>query len=73
MRIDIISAVPELLDSPLNHSILKRAKEKGLVEIFVHSLRDYTDDKHRRWMIMRLDLAPAWCFRLSRWIMQFRH
>ena len=48
MRIDIISAVPELLDSPLNHSILKRAKEKGLVEIFVHSLRDYTDDKHRR-------------------------
>ena len=40
MRIDIISAVPELLDSPLNHSILKRAKEKGLVEIFVHSLRD---------------------------------
>ena len=48
MRIDIISAVPELLDSPLNHSIVKRAKEKGLVEIFVHSLRDYTDDKHRR-------------------------
>lgn len=47
MRIDIISAVPELLDSPLNFSILKRAKEKGLVEICVHSLRDYATDKHR--------------------------
>lgn len=48
MRIDIISAVPELLDSPLNHSILKRAKDKGLVELVVHNLRDYTEDKHRR-------------------------
>jgi tRNA (guanine37-N1)-methyltransferase len=48
MRIDIISAVPELLDSPLNYSILKRAKEKGLVEINMHNLRDYTTDKHRR-------------------------
>jgi len=48
MRIDIISAVPELLDSPLNYSIVKRAKNKGLVEIHVHNLRDYTTDKHRR-------------------------
>jgi tRNA (guanine37-N1)-methyltransferase len=48
MRIDIISAVPELLDSPLNYSIVKRAREKGLVEIHVHNLRDYTTDKHRR-------------------------
>ncbi|NLO71804.1 MAG: tRNA (guanosine(37)-N1)-methyltransferase TrmD [Porphyromonadaceae bacterium] len=48
MRIDIISAVPELLDSPLNYSIVKRAKDKGLAEIFVHNLRDYTQDKHRR-------------------------
>lgn len=47
MRIDIISAVPELLESPLNFSILKRAKEKGLVEICVHNLRDYATDKHR--------------------------
>jgi tRNA (guanine37-N1)-methyltransferase len=47
MRIDIISAVPELLDSPLNFSILKRAQEKGLVKICVHNLRDYTTDKHR--------------------------
>lgn len=48
MRIDIISAVPELLDSPLNFSIIKRAKDKGVVEIFVHDLRDYTQDRHRR-------------------------
>ncbi len=47
MRIDIISAVPELLESPLNHSIVKRVKEKGLVEIFIHNLRDYSTDKHR--------------------------
>lgn len=48
MRIDIISAVPELLDSPLNHSILKRAQDKGLVELHVHNLREYSSDKHRR-------------------------
>ena len=48
MRIDIISAVPELLNSPLNHSILKRAQDKGLVDIRVHNLRDYSTDKHRR-------------------------
>lgn len=48
MRIDIISAVPELLESPLNYSIVKRACDKGLVEIHVHNLRDYTDNKHRR-------------------------
>ncbi|MDD2284027.1 MAG: tRNA (guanosine(37)-N1)-methyltransferase TrmD [Paludibacter sp.] len=47
MRIDIISAVPELLYSPLNFSILKRAQEKSLVEIYVHNLRDYSTDKHR--------------------------
>lgn len=49
MHIDIITVLPELLDSPLNHSILKRAKEKGLVEINIHDLRDYSlDQRHRR-------------------------
>lgn len=48
MRIDIISAVPELLESPLNHSIVQRAKDKHLAEIHVHNLRDYTLDKHRK-------------------------
>ncbi len=48
MRLDILSVVPELLESPLNHSILKRAQEKGLVEIVVHNIRDYTLNKHRK-------------------------
>jgi tRNA (guanine37-N1)-methyltransferase len=48
LRIDIITVLPELLESPLNHSILKRAKAKGLTEIVVHNLRDYSEDKHRR-------------------------
>ena len=48
MRIDIITVLPELLQSPLNYSILKRAQDKKLVEIVVHNLRDYSLDKHRR-------------------------
>lgn len=48
MRIDILSAVPELLESPLNHSILKRAQAKGLAEIVIHNIRDYTLDKHKK-------------------------
>lgn len=46
MRIDIITVLPELLESPLNHSIMKRAKEKGLLEIHLHHLRDYAINKH---------------------------
>lgn len=41
MRIDILTVVPELLDSPLAHSIVGRARKKGLVEIYVHNLRKY--------------------------------
>ncbi|MGE0020223.1 MAG: tRNA (guanosine(37)-N1)-methyltransferase TrmD [Draconibacterium sp.] len=48
MRIDIITVLPEMLESPLNFSIIKRARDKGLAEIVVHNLRDYSDDKHRR-------------------------
>ncbi len=48
MRIDILTVVPDLLVSPLNESILKRAQSKGLVEIVVHNLRDYTTDRHRQ-------------------------
>ncbi len=48
MRLDIISAVPELLSSPLNTSILKRAQDKKKVNIKVHNLRDYAFDKHRQ-------------------------
>ena len=47
MRIDIITSVPELLTSPLNESILKRAQDKGLVEIVVHNLHDYAHDRRK--------------------------
>lgn len=45
MRIDVISVVPDLLESPFSHSILKRAKAKGLLDIHVHNLRDHTPYK----------------------------
>jgi tRNA (guanine37-N1)-methyltransferase len=48
MRIDIISAVPDLLLSPLNTSIIKRAQDKGKVKIFIHNLRDYAFNKHKQ-------------------------
>ena len=47
MRIDIITVLPELLESPFNASILKRAQEKGLVELVVHNLRDYSTNKQK--------------------------
>jgi len=46
MRIDILSLFPEMFVSPLNESIMKRAREQGLVNIVVHDIRDYTHDKH---------------------------
>lgn len=48
MRIDIITVLPEMFESVLNTSILKRAQNKGLAEIVVHNLRDYTTDIHRK-------------------------
>ena len=48
MRIDIITGVPELMDSPVNHSIIKRARDKGLAEVHIHNLRDHSKDKHRK-------------------------
>ena len=48
MRIDILTVVPELLESPFNHSILKRAKDKGLAEIFIHNIRDWSTNKHKQ-------------------------
>lgn len=48
MRIDILTVVPELLEGPFNHSILKRAKDKGLAEIHIHNIRDWSTDKHKR-------------------------
>jgi tRNA (guanine37-N1)-methyltransferase len=48
MRIDILSAVPELLESPLNYSIVKRAKDKNLVDIHIHNIRDYGLGSYRQ-------------------------
>ncbi|MCC7030003.1 MAG: tRNA (guanosine(37)-N1)-methyltransferase TrmD [Chitinophagaceae bacterium] len=46
MRIDIITVMPELLESPLNHSMMKRAQEKGLLEIKLHHLRNFAVNKY---------------------------
>ena len=48
MRIDIITVLPELIEPFIKESILGRAQKKGLVEIYIHNLRDYTADKHKR-------------------------
>ena len=48
MRIDILSVMPEMLESPLHSSILQRAQDKGLVEIHVHNLRDWSLRKHKK-------------------------
>jgi tRNA (guanine37-N1)-methyltransferase len=48
MRIDILTILPELIESPLNHSIIKRAKEKGIVEIYLHNIRDYSQNKQKQ-------------------------
>lgn len=47
MQIDVITVLPRLLDSPFAHSILKRAQDKGLVEVVVHDLRDYSTNKQK--------------------------
>ncbi|ADY53385.1 tRNA (Guanine37-N(1)-) methyltransferase [Pseudopedobacter saltans DSM 12145] len=47
MRFDIITVLPGLLESPFAHSILQRAQKKGLAEIHVHDLRDYSENKHK--------------------------
>ena len=48
MRIDILTALPEIVQGPLQHSILRRAARKGLVNIRVHNIRDYATGKHRQ-------------------------
>ncbi len=48
MRVDIVTALPQLLESPLSHSIVKRAQERGLVEIHLHNLREYGIGNYRQ-------------------------
>ena len=47
-HLDIITCQPELLKSPLNHSILKIAQDKNLIEIKIHNLRDFSENKHKK-------------------------
>ncbi len=47
MRIDILTVLPQLLDSPFSASIMQRAQDKGHVEIHIHNIRDYSTDKHK--------------------------
>ena len=47
MRIDILTVLPQLLESPFSASIMKRAQDKGHVEIYIHNIRDYSTDKHK--------------------------
>jgi tRNA (guanine37-N1)-methyltransferase len=48
MRIDILTAVPDVFTGPLNSSIIKRARDKGKVKIFIHNVRDYAINKHKQ-------------------------
>ncbi len=48
MRIDIVSVFPEIIEGAIQNSIMKRAQEKGLVEFYLHNLRDYSLDRHKR-------------------------
>jgi tRNA (guanine37-N1)-methyltransferase len=47
MRFDVLSIFPDMLKSPLNYSLLKKAQEKGLIEIRLHNIRDWAEDKHK--------------------------
>jgi tRNA (guanine37-N1)-methyltransferase len=47
MRVDILTILPELLEGPFSASIMKRAQEKGLAEIYLHNIRDYATNKHK--------------------------
>ena len=48
MRIDIITVLPEMIEGFFNCSIMSRAQKKGIAEIHIHNLRDYTEDRYRR-------------------------
>ena len=60
MRIDIITLLPKLLEGPFQDSILKRAQEKGLVEVHVHNLREYGLGKHKQVDDYQLVVEPGW-------------
>lgn len=60
MRIDIITVLPAMIEGFCNESILARAQKKGLAEIHLHNLRDYSADKWKEWTIIHTADLPAW-------------
>lgn len=66
MRIDIITVLPELIEGFMQESIVGRAQRKGLVEIHIHNLRDYTLDKWRRVDDYPLAVLPVWLCNANR-------
>jgi len=60
MRIDIITVLPEMLEGFVHESILARAEKKGLAEIRLHNLRDYTLDNGVAWMTIPTAVRQAW-------------
>lgn len=63
MRIDILTVLPEMIEGMVNCSIVKRAQDKGLAEIHLHNLRDYTTNKWRRVDDYPFGVKPAWLCR----------
>lgn len=63
MRIDILTVLPEMIEGMVNCSIVKRAQDKGLAEIHLHNLRDYTTNKWRRVDDYPSGVKPAWLCR----------
>jgi tRNA (guanine37-N1)-methyltransferase len=67
MKIDVLTLFPEMFEGPFNHSIVKIAKEKGLVDIKIHNLRDWATDSHKtvddkpygggKGMVIRVDIV----------------
>ena len=60
MRIDVVTIFPPLLAGAFEHSIIKRARDRGIVDIQIHDLREHTDDRHRTVDDYPYGVAPAW-------------
>ena len=60
MRFDVLTLFPELIESHMNFSIMKRAVDEGVIEINTVNPRDYTLDKHKRLMTLHTEAAQVW-------------
>ena len=68
MKIDIITAVPEILSGPFDTSVIKKGIEKNIVEINIHNLRNYSKKITNLLMTINMGVAQEWFFQLSRLI-----